>query len=274
MAPAVSRPDNQLGLAINAFFATLRRDLAVTRREMIPFLAQALIQPMFFLFVFCKILPGIGLAAGNFASLLLPGIVGLTELMAAIQGVALPLVLDLGFAREIDDRILAPIPLWMIAAEKMLFAAMRGIVAGSVIFPAAWIMLGSRYAVRGDRIGLLIGMLVLAAFAGSGIGLLIGTLVKPEQISLMFTLILTPLLFTGCTYYPWSALTTVRWFQVITLFNPLTYAAEGLRYTMVPPVAGRNVPTLPLHWVLLALFVTIGLCFLFGIRTFRSRVVS
>ncbi len=274
MAPAAAHHTNRLWLAANAFLATLRRDLVVTRRELAQFLLQALIQPMFFLFIFCKILPGIGLTAGNFAALLLPGIVGLTELMAAIQGVALPLVLDLGYAREIDDRLLAPIPIWMVAAEKVLFAAMRGMVAGSVIFPAAWWTLGSRYAVRGDRIGALAGMIVLAAFAGAGIGLLIGTLVKPEQISLMFSLILTPLLFTGCTYYPWSALSRIRWFQVITLFNPLTYAAEGLRYAMIPPLHGQSMPTLPVPWVLLALALTIALCFAFGVRTFRNRVVS
>ena len=274
MAPATARHHNRLWLAVNAFWATLMRDLVVTRREMAQFLLQALVQPMFFLFVFCKILPGIGLAAGNFSALLLPGIVGLTELMAAIQGVALPLVLDLGYAREIDDRLLAPLPIWMVAAEKVLFAALRGMVAGSVIFPAAWWILGSGYAVRGDRLGALILMIVLAAFAGSAIGLLIGTLVKPEFISLMFSLILTPLLFTGCTYYPWAALSKIRWFQVLTLFNPLTYAAEGLRYAMVPPMQGRSIPTLPLPWVLLALVLTIFGGFALGTRTFRSRVVT
>ncbi|HLY16469.1 MAG TPA: ABC transporter permease [Bryobacteraceae bacterium] len=277
MTPSIEhsvRHTNRLWLATNAFGATLRRDLAVTRRELPQFLIQALIQPMFFLLIFCKIMPSIGLTAGNFASLMLPGIIGLTELMAAIQGITLPLVLDLGFAREIDDRLLAPQPVWLVAAEKMLFAAMRGVAAGAVIFPAAWLVLGSRYAVRGDRIGILIGMIVLAAFAGSGIGLVIGTVVKPEQISLMFSIILTPLLFLGCTYYPWGALHTVRWFQVLTLFNPLTYAAEGLRYAMVPPVNGRELPTLPVQWVLLALVATTALCFGFGARTFRSRVVS
>jgi len=268
------RRTNRAWLAANAFGATLRRDLVVTRRELPQFLVQALIQPMFFLLIFCKILPGIGLTAGNFAALLLPGIVGLTELMAAIQGITLPLVLDLGFAREIDDRLLAPMPVWLVAAEKVLFAAMRGMVAGSVIFPAAWWVLGARYAVRSDRIGVLVGMIALAAFAGSGIGLVIGTVVKPEQISLMFSVILTPLLFTGCTYYPWSALSSIRWFQVITLFNPLTYAAEGLRYAMVPPVHGRAMPTLPMPFVLLALTATMALCFGFGARTFRARVVS
>lgn len=278
MAPAlVSSPPLEAGrlrLALNAFFAILARDLVVTRREFVQFLLQALVQPMFFLFVFCKILPSIGLTAGNFAALLLPGIVALTELMAAIQGVTLPLVLDLGYAREIDDRLLAPIPIWMVAAEKMLFGALRGIVAGSVIFPAAWWILGSQYAVRGDRIGALAGMILLAAFAGSGIGLLIGTLVKPEFVMMMFTLIITPLLFTGCTYYPWAALGSVRWFQAVTLFNPLTYAAEGLRYAMVPPLGGHSMPTLPVRWVVLALLATIALGLSLGARTFHNRVVS
>jgi ABC-2 type transport system permease protein len=41
-----------------------------------------------------------------------------------MQGVTLPLVLDLGFAREIDDRLLAPLPIGLVAMEKVLFAAM------------------------------------------------------------------------------------------------------------------------------------------------------
>ena len=267
MTPA--RHTNRLWLAANAFGATLRRDLVVTRRELPQFLVQALIQPMFFLLIFCKILPGIGLTAGNFAALLLPGIVGLTELMAAIQGITLPLVLDLGYAREIDDRLLAPLPVWLVAAEKVLFAALRGMVAGGVIFPAAWWVLGSRYAVRGDRIGVLVGMIVLAAFAGSGIGLVIGTVVKPEQISLMFSVILTPLLFTGCTYYPWSALKTFPILQKIVLINPLVYASEGLRATLVP-----QFPHLSMAGVLVALLVFDVLLLVVGLRQFEKKAVS
>ena len=43
----------------------------------------------------------------SFAAVLLPSIVLLTIALTALQGVTLPLVLDLGFAREIDDRLLA-----------------------------------------------------------------------------------------------------------------------------------------------------------------------
>jgi ABC-2 type transport system permease protein len=110
------------------------------------------------------------------------------------------------------------------------------------------------------------------------VGLTIGTSIRPEQIGLMFSLILTPLLFTGCTYYPWSALGSIKWFQIVTLFNPLTYAAEGLRYAMVPPVQilGHSVTldTLDMRWVLLALGATIVVFFILGTRIFHRRVVT
>ncbi len=269
-----SRPARRTGLALNAFWAMLQRDLVVTAREFIPFLLQALMQPLFFLFIFGKVLPGIGLAVPNFAALMLPGIVALTGMIASMQGVTLPLVLDLGFAREIDDRLLAPLPIWWVPLEKVLFATVRGAVASSVIFPLGWLILGSGFAVRTDRIPMLILMVVLTGLVGATIGLLMGTVIKPEQISLMFTLIFTPLLFTGCTYYPWGALGSIRWFQVATLFNPLTYASEGLRYSMVPQVGNQDFPTLPVFWILLALCSSAIAVFAMGARTFKRRVVT
>ena len=265
---------NRTQLTVNAFLAILRRDLVVTWREFIPFLLQALMQPLFFLFIFGKVLPGIGLAAPNFASLMLPGIVGLTGMLASLQGVTLPLVLDLGYAREIDDRLLSPLPVWWVALEKVLYGAMRGTVASSVIFPIGWLILGSGFAVRTDRILVLIGMVLLTAFVGSTIGLLMGTIIKPEQISLMFTLIFTPLLFTGCTYYPWGALDNIRWFKIATLFNPLTYCAEGLRYAMVPPFQGHELPTLDPYVIVAALGVSVAVMFIAGSKTFFKRVVT
>jgi len=64
-----------------------------------------------------KVLPSIGFARPGFAAVLLPGIVALTVVTTALQGVTLPLVLDLGFAREIDDRLLAPLPVSLVAVE-------------------------------------------------------------------------------------------------------------------------------------------------------------
>jgi len=77
---------SRFSLGTTAFLAMLHRDLVVTGREFVAFLLQALMQPLFFLFIFGKVLPGMGLAAGNFVALMLPGIVALTTLLAAMQG--------------------------------------------------------------------------------------------------------------------------------------------------------------------------------------------
>ena len=266
---------SRFGIALTAFLAILRRDLGVTGREFIAFLVQVLLQPLFLLFIFGKVLPSIGFARPGFAAILLPGIVAFTIVLTALQGVTLPLVLDLGFAREIDDRLLAPLPVNLVAVEKVVFAAMRGLVAGAFIFPLAYWILGSEYQVRGDAIGTLIGIMVLTAFVGACLGLFIGTTIKPEQIGLMFSLIFTPLIFTGCTYYPWGSLDSIKWFQIITLFNPLTYAAEGLRSAMVPTLPGGHaLPTLAMGWVLLGLSVTVIAFFFLGVKTFHRRVVN
>ncbi len=261
-------------MATTAFLAILRRDLLVTWRELVAFLVQVLIQPLFLLFIFGKVLPGIGFASANFGAVLLPGIVGFTVVLTALQGVTLPLVLDLGYAREIDDRLLAPMPVHLVAIEKIIFAALRGLVAGAVIFPLAYWILGSGYQVRTDDIGTLIGLMVLTSFAGASLGLTIGTLIQPEQIGLMFSLIITPLIFLGCTYYPWGTLSSIKWFQIITLFNPLTYASEGLRAAMVPTFGHYTLPTLDMGWVLLGLGVTVVAFTILGMRTFYRRVVN
>lgn len=275
MSPSTTRRSTgQLGLAMTAAIAILHRDLVVTGREMVSFLLQAMMQPLFFLFIFGKVLPGIGLAASGFTALLLPGIVSLSGMLAAIQGVTLPLVLDLGFAREIDDRLLAPLPVWMVAAEKVLFGTARGAFAAACIFPMAVLILGSSYSVRSDRIGMLVLMVLLTGATGAAIGMLIGTLVRAEFISLMFALIFTPLIFTGCTYYPWAALSRIRWFQILTLANPLTYCSEGLRWAMVKTESGASLPTLDPRVVVAALLVGIAVCYGVGLRTFKKRVIS
>jgi ABC-2 type transport system permease protein len=268
------RERSALATTLTAFLAIFNRDLIVTWRELIGFLVQVLIQPLFLLFIFGKVLPSIGFASPAFGAVFLPGVVGFTIILTAMQGVTLPLVLDLGYAREIDDRLLAPMPVRLVAVEKILFAALRGLIAGAVIFPLAYWILGNGYQVRTDEIGMLIGIMVLASCAGASFGLTIGTLIQPEQIGLMFSLILTPMIFLGCTYYPWGSLDSIKWFQIITLFNPLTYASEGLRAAMVPPINGHTLPTLGIGWVLLGLGVTVMIFTILGIRTFYRRVVN
>ena len=260
--------------ALTALLAIVSRDLLVTRRDIIVLLLQTLIQPLFFLFVFGKVLSSIGAASASFPVLLLPGIVALTILITALQGPSIDLSRDLSFTREIDDRLLAPLPIMLVALEKVLLAALRGLVAGALVFPLAFLVLGSGYQVRADQIGVLIILMLLVALVGAAMGLLLAVIVPVQQLPLIFALVFTPLIFTGCTYYPWALLGGIKWFQILTLFNPLTYASEGLRYAMIPPVHGHAPQTLALGWIVLALGVSLIACLWAGARLFRKRVVS
>ena len=45
----------------------------------------------------------------------------------------------------------------------------------------------------------------------------------------MFSILVVPITFLGCVYYPWAYLDKIRWLQVAVLFNPIVYMSEGLR---------------------------------------------
>ncbi len=251
-----------------AFLAVLGRDLYVTGREFPIFLAQVVLQPLFLLFIFGRVLAELRLTTPGYAQLLFPGIVALTATLTALQSTALPLVIDFSFTKEIEDRLLAPLPVAFVAIEKLAFAAMRALVAAAVMFPVGVLILGS-IPWHAGAAPMVVATLVLAAFVGSAIGLTLGTLVTPARINILFALILTPFLFTGCSQYPWPSLAPLPWFQWLTTLNPLTYASEGMRSALVPAV-----PHMPAWVCLLMLVVSFALFATIGIRGFLRRAID
>jgi ABC-2 type transport system permease protein len=250
------------------FGAVLWRDVFVTGREFPVFLAQVLLQPLFLLFVFGKVLTTIGAARAGYADLLFPGIIALTTMLTALQGTALPLVLDFSFSREIEDRLLAPLPVMAVAVEKMLFAMLRAVVAAAVMFPLGYWILGG-LSIRASGVPLLVFAIVIGSLLGAAVGMTLGTTVPPSRINIMFALILTPLIFTGSTQYPWPSLSGIRWFQVVTAFNPLTYVSEAMRGAVVPEVPHMHpAVTVPVMLACTALFIVTGM------RGFRRRALS
>ncbi len=255
-------------MMLRSFGALLRRDIVVTGRDLVAFVAQVLLQPVFFLFVFGKLLTTLGYTSSNYASLLFPGLVALTAAITAIQAVAIPLMADFGWTKEIEDRLLAPLPLWAVAAEKVAFATVRALVASAVMFPIGIGMLGS-VPYRADGLGLLIAVVLLSSLVGACIGLTIGTFVSPTKISIAFSLIFTPLLFTSATQYPWPSLAHLRWFLVLTAANPITYASEGTRAALAP-----HIPHIPAWICLLALLGSLVVFGTLGMIGFRRRAID
>ena len=192
------------------------------------------LQPLFLLFVFGKILTQLGYAQHGYAQVLFPGLVALASVLTGLQSTAFPLVIEFSYTNEIEDRLLAPLPLGMVAIEKEVVAALRALVSAGVMFPVGVVILGGIPWVASNVVW-VVAFLILGALVGSALGLTLGTFVPPNRINVMFALILTPLLFTGASQYPWPSLSRLRWFQVVTAFNPLTYVSEGLRSALTTP---------------------------------------
>ena len=253
---------------VRAFRAVLWRDLWVTGRELPTFLAQVVLQPLFLLFIFGRVLTDLGYASAGYAELLFPGIVALTAVLTALQSTAFPLVIDFSFLKEIEDRLLAPLPVSWVAVEKMAFATLRALVASAVMFPVGVLVLGS-VPWRAGALPLVVTVLVLGSVAGASLGMVLGTSVPANRINVVFALVLTPIIFTGCAQFPWRSLGPLRWFQVVTAFNPLTYMSEGMRAALTPDV--RHIPV----WVcLLVLVGAIGLLGSLGVRGFLRRALD
>jgi ABC-2 type transport system permease protein len=251
-----------------AFLAILRRDLYVTWRELPAFLAQVILQPLFLLFVFGKVLSSLGYTRPGYADLLFPGLLALTAVVTGMQALAFPLVIEFGWTKEIEDRLLAPIDTGLVAAEKVLFATLRALTATVIMIPVGILILGS-IPWRWSGLPLFVAVLVLASVLGASLGLVLGTAVKPASINIVFSLVFTPLLFTGCSQYPWPSLARLRWFQVVTAANPMTYASEGLRAALVP-----SVPHIATWISLTVLPLAIVALLAIGIRGFYRRALD
>ena len=190
-------------------------------------------------------------------------------IFTGVWAVAMPLIGEFQFTHEIEDRLLAPIENDWLAIEKVLFGAAQAIVAGLAVIPAAWLLLrpGVEMNLSSPLMFALITVLV-AVLSASG-GLALGCSISQTQIGLMFSMVLTPMIFFGCTYYPWSALASFPILQKIVLVNPLVYASEGLRGTLVP-----QFPHLPIIVVLVGLLVFDSLLLMIGLRQFRKKAVT
>jgi ABC-2 type transport system permease protein len=265
---AIAVADGGVPSQARVFLAVLQRDAYVTWGEFPVFLAQVILQPFFLLFVFGKVLGSLGYTQHGYAGLLFPGLLALTAVITSMQTLAFPLVIEFGWTKEIEDRLLAPMSTGLVAAEKVLFASLRALIATTIMIPIGIGVLGS-IPWRWSGLPMFLVVVVLGSLLGSALGLVLGTLVKPNRINIVFSLVFTPLLFTGCSQYPWPSLARLRWFQIVTACNPMTYVSEGLRGALIP-----SVPHIR-PWICVVVLVgSLALLLAVGIRGFYRRAVD
>ncbi len=264
--PVAERPPVS---AAAVFIALLRRDARAARRELPSFLVRTIMQPVLFIIVFGYLLPRMGFIREGYTSALLPGILAVSLTLSSVQSVALPMVQDFGFTREIEDRLLAPIPIHLIAVEKVVSGALQGVIAAAVVLPIARLIMGPIQGLHLPNAALALGVTLLGSAVFASLGLVIGTAISAQQIGLMFSIIIAPMLMFGCAYYPWRGLDAVPAFKYGVLINPLVYVAEAMRGSLTP-----SLPHMPLGYAVIAMALLTALFLALGLRTFARRAMS
>ena len=164
---------------------------------------------------------------------------------------------------------MCPLPVAAVAIEKICFSALQSIIAAVIVFPLAYYIPSVPVVAHVTSWPFLIAVLVLASLTSGALGLTIGTSVKPQQIGLIFGVVVMPITFLGCVYYPWAALSSLRWLQLGVLVNPIVYMSEGLRFALTPALPH-------MHPLLILAMLVFFLCLLtwLGIRGFLRRVIG
>ncbi|GLZ06918.1 transport permease protein [Actinomadura sp. NBRC 104412] len=271
-------PAMRTGLS-RTFLAMMARDARVLRKNFTGTFLRVLMQPIMFVFVFSYVLPKIGAAGAmggaagdaSFATILVPGLVASSMVMQAMMAAIMPLMMELTWQRSITDRALAPLPIPLLAIQKITAAALQGLLGGLLVFPAVLFIHAEGQApeVHVGNWAVLIVMLVAGSLLAASGGMLMGTVIDPQKAQILFAVILLPVTMLGCVYYPWAALHDVRWLQIASLANPLVYVSEGLRAALTPDVGHMAT------WAfMLAVLGGTAVLMWIATRTFTKRVLT
>jgi ABC-2 type transport system permease protein len=250
------------------FGALLARDAQVAKRNAMQLFLQTFLQPLMFVFIFGRVMVSSGYMPPAYKALLLPGIMAISMIFTGVWAVSMPLIAEFQWTKEIEDRLLAPIENHWLAIEKVLAGMIQALIAGLVVLPLGWLLLRPIDIGVHEPLTFTAITLLVAAFSACG-GLALGCSVNQQHIGLMFSMVLTPMIFFGCTYYPWSALNTFPILQKIVLINPLVYASEGLRASLV-----SGSPHLSMAAVLAGLLFFDILMLVVGLRQFDKKAIS
>lgn len=290
-----------IGSTGSAFVALLARDLRVLVKNLREFIPRTIIQPLLLVFVFTYVFPKIGQGVGGggslldllpkgvaalipasissavaaksaagaaaFSTLLVGGVVGTSIIFQGIQSTALPLVQEFGYTREIEDRVLAPLPVELVAVEKIVAGAVQCLIAGLIVFPIARFVPATAVHLQISW-WVLVTIAPLACVCAAALGLTFGTVFNPRTVPLLFGVVVLPITFLGCVYYQWDKLDAIKWLKYVVLVNPLVYICEGFRAALT---TSEHMSLWAVYLVLIgftALFTTLG------IRFFKRRVIA
>jgi ABC-2 type transport system permease protein len=161
----------------------------------------------------------------SYGSYIVPGLLMLTLLTQSISNTSFGIFFP-KFNGTIYEILAAPISTFEIVLAFVGAGATKTLIVGVVIFITSTFFVD----VYVQKPFLMIMLLILVAFTFALFGFLIGLMSSNfEQMSVVPTLVITPMVFLGGSLYSLDMLPP--FWQTVTYFNPVVYLINGLRYS-------------------------------------------
>ena len=194
-------------------------------------LGQSLISPVLstslYFIVFGSVIGGYvqNIDGISYGSYIVPGLLMLTLLTQSISNTSFGIFFP-KFNGTIYEILAAPISTFEIVLAFVGAGATKTLIVGVVIFITSTFFVD----VYVQKPFLMIMILILVAFTFALFGFLIGLMSSNfEQMAVVPTLVITPMVFLGGSLYSLDMLPP--FWQTVTYFNPVVYLINGLRYS-------------------------------------------
>lgn len=204
----------------------------------------------------------------GYMTFVLPGIIALTAVSAAISGGST--WLNERLLGVVKEYLVAPIPRLSILMGHALYIVTQ-VAIQSLIILLVGLLMGAR--LHSNPLGWLAGFYFVTTYGLGFSGIALAVASKTESSGgyhVLIFLLQLPLLFWSNSLYPLDLLP--GWMRIGALFNPTTYAVSGLRQvTMASVTMGSSEPlSLWLCVVVLLVFAVLGMGL--ALRAFKSAV--
>ena len=235
---------------IHAIKAIYFFEMARTFRTLLQSIISPVISTALYFIVFGSAIGSrmVAIEGVSYGAFIVPGLIMLTVLMQSVTNASFGIYFP-KFIGTIYEPLSAPVSYFEIVVGYVGAAATKSFVIGLIILASSFLFVPVQIA----HPFWMLGFLLLTCLSFSLLGFIIGIWARNfEQLNLVPSLIITPLVFLGGSFYSISMLPP--FWQTATLFNPIVYLVSGFRCSFF------DTADVAVSYSLAAIFVFSVLC--------------
>ena len=137
-------------------------------------------------------------------------------------------IMQAKYLKFIEDYLIAPVSGFELSMSFIIGAMLRGIINGILIIITCWFL--TDFTITNYTLSLFFLIIVSCVFGA--IGVIVGIIAKTwDSVGVLGTFVFMPLSMLGGVF--WSVDMLPEAWRFVTLFNPLYWMINGLRYSMI-----------------------------------------